>query len=303
MLVPIVTSSLLLKFTVIALLFTFIALFVALYLGRNEKPDDNPFGYTFGGFNWTPAPTHLPDDDTTSTENIKFYRNETPSKPNGELVDVIHTKWFGNYDLLEMHHSYIQYLFPIREAGLNSSAQPLTRHEAETFRGDEEMLTRLLKSYDLMLDFFGMKVKNANTGELERSAGYVDRYKNLNTSSHNYLRITRIMKCLGMMGFEHYKFQFLKFVVQEIFQHGELTNAGDSCIRYWIPTLRTASQVQELDDAIAKFTQGKRVVDRTGKDGNGDEHGKTSWATQMYERSKTSTTTTTDVDATIEIQV
>ena len=31
-------------------------------------------------------------------------------------VEVIHKKWFGQYTLLEKHHGYIQWLFPIFEA-------------------------------------------------------------------------------------------------------------------------------------------------------------------------------------------
>lgn len=34
--------------------------------------------------------------------------------PIGDTIDNIHKKWFGAYDLLEEHHGYIQWIFPIR---------------------------------------------------------------------------------------------------------------------------------------------------------------------------------------------
>lgn len=37
----------------------------------------------------------------------------------GDLVEDIHKKWWYDYDLLEEHHGYIQWLFPIREHGMN----------------------------------------------------------------------------------------------------------------------------------------------------------------------------------------
>jgi hypothetical protein len=51
-----------------------------------------------------------------------------------------------------------QWLFPIREHGLNSMAQPLQKHEAEAITNDPQMKARAIKSYQLMLDFYGMKM-------------------------------------------------------------------------------------------------------------------------------------------------
>ena len=51
---------------------------------------------------------------------------------------------------------------------------------------------------------------------------------------HNYLRITRILKSLGLLGLEHLKLPWLQFLVQEIFVHGQLPRAADSCRHYWV---------------------------------------------------------------------
>ena len=69
--------------------------------------------------------------------NVLFYRNEVPSKggeelgEQGDLCDNIHATWDGNWRVLEMHHSYIQWLFPTFEQSMyNSDAVPLTKEGA-----------------------------------------------------------------------------------------------------------------------------------------------------------------------------
>jgi hypothetical protein len=53
------------------------------------------------------------------------------------------------------------------------------------------MQNNLLKSYELMLDFYGF-ILNKETLEIERSKDYEERFDNLVNHSHNYLRITSI---------------------------------------------------------------------------------------------------------------
>ncbi len=50
----------------------------------------------------------------------------------GDFIDSIHEKWWGNYDHLESHHGYIQWLFPLREYGVNRFAQPLQPDEIKS---------------------------------------------------------------------------------------------------------------------------------------------------------------------------
>lgn len=76
-------------------------------------------------------------------------------------------------------------------------------------------MERVKRSYVLMLDFYGAKVVDWQTGELERSSNYRVCFKNLNSRAHNYLRITRLLKWLGEMNLEHLKFAFLVFFANE----------------------------------------------------------------------------------------
>lgn len=85
-----------------------------------------------------------------SNDNYKFYTNQISSHPEGDFIDNIHKKWYGDYRKLEVHHGYIQWLFPLQEQGLNWSAEKLQKHEIELIKKDEQALKRLLKSYKLM---------------------------------------------------------------------------------------------------------------------------------------------------------
>lgn len=70
--------------------------------------------------------------------------------------------------------------FPIPELGANYESQPLQRHEAEAMKADETVVERVLRSYRLMLDFYGMRLEDSETGLLARAdKNYKDRYRNL----------------------------------------------------------------------------------------------------------------------------
>ena len=65
---------------------------------------------------------------------------------------------------------------------MNIEAQALQRHEIEAMRSDSAILDRVLESYRLMLDFYGMQLRSAETGLLARAEPgrkYVERYRNL----------------------------------------------------------------------------------------------------------------------------
>eukprot|EP01095_Lingulamoeba_sp_RSL-Kostka_P009068 TRINITY_DN30_c1_g7_i1.p1 TRINITY_DN30_c1_g7~~TRINITY_DN30_c1_g7_i1.p1 ORF type:complete len:278 (-),score=98.09 TRINITY_DN30_c1_g7_i1:231-1064(-) len=201
---------------------------------------------------------HYPNDrnpdDKKLNQNLRFYSNEMSSKPRGAKIDNMHKTWYGDYHKLEAHHGFIQWIFPIREQGLNGSAHKLQLHEIEAISNSDEMKERLVKSYEMMLDFYGMVLQNRETGEVRRNKkNYKSRYNNLNHSFHNYLRITRILKCLGELGFEHYKKPFCIHVVREMYENKKLTNAKRSCLNYWIPVLRNEEEREELRDIIEDY--------------------------------------------------
>eukprot|EP01080_Neovahlkampfia_damariscottae_P000366 gene366-6780_t len=200
---------------------------------------------------------HYPEDDKEHIENLLFYQGKKESQPKDGMVDEILQKWKGKYDMLEDRHNYIQFLFPIRETGL-ANVQPMTKYESEEISKSYECKERLIKSYELMLDFYGIELVDDKTGEVKRSKNYKNRYHNLNTSSHNYLRVTRILKCLGLCGLESLKFELVKHFIIEVFKNKEIENCKSSLVRYWLPTIREEEKLIKLEKLIEEITQ-KRV--------------------------------------------
>jgi hypothetical protein len=183
--------------------------------------------------------------------------NKRKSKPDGDYIDQIHKKWKFQYDLLEEHHGYIQWLFPIRESGLNWHAQELQLHEAEAICKDKKAHARVLESYKMMLGFYGMKLTDDKTGTIARAENWKERYANLNRAMHNYLRITRILKCLGELGYEHLKNPFVSFCINEAFVTKALPNVAKSCREYWIYVIRDEKQRRELEDLVSCLSTSK----------------------------------------------
>lgn len=179
-----------------------------------------------------------PDSNT----NFLFYTNKTSSKPDCMYINDFHTKWFGNYKKLEECHGFIQWLFPIFEASaFNWSSVPLSRTEARLIRRDKVAARNVVESYKLMLDFYGLRLVDERTGKID----YVEdkslkrsRMKNLNESGHNYLRITRILKSLGHLGFTRYKKPLLDALHKALFTDNLVPNARDSFKRYWAATTK-----------------------------------------------------------------
>lgn len=60
--------------------------------------------------------------------------------------------------------------FPIREYGMNGLSQPLQEHEIDDMmKASADVMTRVLRSYKLMLSFYGMSLIDEDTGLLDRS--------------------------------------------------------------------------------------------------------------------------------------
>ncbi|XP_006821062.1 uncharacterized protein LOC102805320 [Saccoglossus kowalevskii] len=191
-------------------------------------------------------------DNPRLKDNLLFYTNKKQSQPRGDYIDNIHKYWWGKYDKLESHHGFIQWIFPIRESGMNSQAQELQLHEAKAICEDKKAHERVLKSYEMMLDFYGMKLVNKDTGEIERAKHWEKRYQNLNWSMHNYLRITRILKSLGEFRYEHLQAPFVQFVLKEVYKNDRLTNCLNSCVQYWIHTIKDDGKRTELLEYVHK---------------------------------------------------
>jgi hypothetical protein len=127
---------------------------------------------------------------------IGFYLGESPDH-RGRFIDDL---WNMTHDELETCHDYIQWLFPNWTASRFSPAAPLLDEEVcQAFLNDAELQARLLESFDVMLDFYGLARNGeefVRSPDFERRSGFW-----LTTGNHNHLRLTRILLCLWSVGF------------------------------------------------------------------------------------------------------
>ncbi|KAM9018768.1 opioid growth factor receptor-like protein 1 isoform 1-T1 [Ara ararauna] len=177
--------------------------------------------------------------------NLRFYKNKIPFKPDGVYIEEVLSKWKGDYEKLEHNHTYIQWLFPLREQGLNFYAKELTTYEIEEFKKTKEAIRRFLLAYKMMLEFFGIKLID-KTGNVARAANWQERFQHLNESQHNYLRITRILKSLGELGYESFKSPLVKFILHEALVEDTIPNIKQSALEYFVYTIRDRRERRKL---------------------------------------------------------
>ncbi|CAF96845.1 unnamed protein product, partial [Tetraodon nigroviridis] len=164
----------------------------------------------------------------------------------GIYIHTFHSDWFERYHKLESVHTYIQWLFPLQEPGMNYRAPPLTRQEIRAFLGSDLAKRNLLKSYKLMLDFYGIRLENERTGAVKRAPNWAERFQNLNMNTHNNLRITRILKSLGTLGYPHYQAPLVRFFLEETLVHQTLPGVKDSALNYFLFAVLDKRQRRKL---------------------------------------------------------
>lgn len=161
---------------------------------------------------------------------VSFYLGKHPDDK-GRYINEIHS-W--NYDQLEYIHDYIQWLFPLKEmSGANPRAPVLDEAQINEFRSNAALRTQMIKSFKIMLSFYGLQIEaNDKAIRLSRSPEYSERrlvwltYRN-----HNYLRITRILTSLCLLGLEEYALAFLN-VLDQIYKE-EKGKIGGATYTYW----------------------------------------------------------------------
>jgi len=93
---------------------------------------------------------------------------------------------------LEAVHDYIQWLFPLPEPSAFNPAAPLPTHaDIAAFRANPALRARLLAALARMRRFYGL------AGEDAQAAG---QRAWLTPGNHNFLRITRILRSLTLLG-------------------------------------------------------------------------------------------------------
>jgi hypothetical protein len=107
-----------------------------------------------------------------------------------------------SFDELEDVHDYIQWLFPLyARSEVNPSAPVLDRVSVAALRRDPALRRQLRRAFEMMLRFYGLEMTvKGNAVRVARSDEFRERQAIwLNRGNHNFLRLTRILRCLSIL--------------------------------------------------------------------------------------------------------
>jgi hypothetical protein len=130
---------------------------------------------------------------------VDFYRGRNRAGCGATIDEIL--GWDDGR--LERVHDYIQWLFPLRSrSGAVPTAPVLDARQIDAFRADQELRSRLEAAFKRMLAFYGLACVSTESGlRVERSSSFEDRARAwLRPRNHNYLRLTRIMTSLRLLG-------------------------------------------------------------------------------------------------------
>ena len=170
------------------------------------------------------------------SELVAFYRGDGRDH-RGRLLSDIHE---FDFQELELNHDYIQWLFPLPEpSGANASAPLLSNDDIGRFHADESLRKRLLHSFELMLSFLGLEAaETADSDATVRKAAHFGERRQvwLRAGNHNFLRISRILRSLTLLGCARHAGAFLD-CLQDIYAENSRT-IGNTTIGYWRRAVR-----------------------------------------------------------------
>jgi len=157
---------------------------------------------------------------------IAFYRQEG-TDDRGRRIDEI---WSFSLEELEAVHDYIQWLFPLAERSAFNPGAPLLDDETiAPFREDATLRGNLERSLRVMLDFYGLAIAGQ---EILRVPTFTERSRNwLTPYNHNFLRLTRILKSLSLLGLDDRATQLMA-CLEGIDRHRPGV-IGAETMRYW----------------------------------------------------------------------
>ncbi|HYV36424.1 MAG TPA: opioid growth factor receptor-related protein [Gemmataceae bacterium] len=162
---------------------------------------------------------------------VAFYQCQTPDNLGRRLSDY----WTWNHDRLEEVHNFIQWMFPLMEpSNFNASAPTLDAQSMAEFRNQPAIQQNLLKSLEVMLDFYGFTLDRVGKS-VTPAAHFHERADNwLFPNDHNHLRITRILKCLTLCGLGDYATAFHAALLHV----STPTNVTTATLRFWNDAVR-----------------------------------------------------------------
>lgn len=141
--------------------------------------------------------------------------------------------WTWDHDLLESSHNYIQWLFPLNEPSQFNHEAPVLNDELSLkLKSSPQVIKNLKKSFVLMMSFYGFGYDSDPKMKICTYApDFIERQKIWYTEgNHNFLRITRILKCLNKFGLTEEAKAFFDILTNLHMKNPEI---GKSAYGYW----------------------------------------------------------------------
>ena len=163
---------------------------------------------------------------------VDFYRLTGRDHRDRSLREI---QDFDFYEL-EYTHDYIQWLFPLPEpSGANLAAPLLSPADIAAFQADSTLRAELARSFEAMLSFFGLEMAPAR-GKRDLRIVKADHFEDssgvwLSPGNHNFLRITRILRSLTLLGCEVHASAFLDCLEEIYAENTRLI--GPTTMQYW----------------------------------------------------------------------
>ncbi len=162
---------------------------------------------------------------------VSFYRGQE-ANINGVTLEQI-LGWDDTR--LESVHNYIQWLFPLKTvSGPNPTAPILDNATIQTFQNDPALKNQVLRSFRKMLTFYGLQM-DENTKVISRAANFNARasvWLHNPSGHHNFLRISRILLSMNLLGLGAYSKSFFEVLVD--IKRNEGKNAiNNTTLGYW----------------------------------------------------------------------
>lgn len=138
----------------------------------------------------------------TTSPLIAFYAGQGTDDRGRTLAEIL--RWDDAQ--LEQVHDYIQWVFPLpARSAFNPYAPVLTDADIAAFRERAELRERVGDAVDRILAFYGFERNTDEAGGpvIEQARDFPERSRVwLTPGNHNFLRITRILKFLVLIGME-----------------------------------------------------------------------------------------------------
>ena len=135
--------------------------------------------------------------ETVMSQLLAFYRGQSRDSAGRTLDEIL--AWSD--DDLEEVHDFIQWLFPLPEPSqYNPDAPLLVQEDIDAFHSNRRLQENLHRSFERILTFLGLTWQE---GRVVEGPSFKSRCAEVwSFPNHNWLRITRILRSLRLLGLE-----------------------------------------------------------------------------------------------------